>query len=130
MKRLCLLLTLLWLVGGCAYYQKQSLPQNVYSAADIASQQLTVKQQAHETKYGFRLFTIPIIMPDTIKVTDDLIERNNAMGLTDVEVEFSEFNALTVGTLGNPATFLVSMIFQIPKVKVTGTLVYGPNGKP
>jgi len=130
MKRFALALALLGLLTGCVYYQKQGLPQNVFDADDLESAALTVKQQVQQTKYGFRLFTIPIIVPDSVVMTDDLIARHNAKGLTNVEVEFSEFNAVTMGAMTNPAGFVLGMLFQIPKVKVTGALVYGPDAKP
>jgi hypothetical protein len=54
---------LLCLLAGCAYYQKQALPEKYYTAAEMEKQGLERGDYFKKTRYGFRLFTIPAKCP-------------------------------------------------------------------
>jgi hypothetical protein len=130
MKRILLPFLIVALgLAGCMYIQKQALPEKVYTEDDIQRKNLTVGDQVELTRYGFRLFTIPISVPSTTEVTDELIDRNRAKGLTDLDIEFSEFNpASSMSGFGGGRLLL--FLFQVPKVKVEGKLVYDQARKP
>lgn len=109
MKRLILVAMLVAVLSaGCAYYQKEALPHGLYTAPQMEGKNLAKGEYFVKTRYGFRLITIPISMPAPNEIIDSTISEHNAKGVTNVEVEFSEFNIL---------------LFQIPKIRVTGHLV-------
>ncbi|NLH49623.1 MAG: hypothetical protein GX444_13630 [Myxococcales bacterium] len=130
MKPLLILLLIAGLgLAGCMYVQKQALPDKLYTAEEIQNKNLTVGERVELTRYGFRLFTIPISVPSTTEVTDELINRHQAKGLTDLDIEFSEFNPAS-STPGFGAWHLLLFLFQIPKVTVEGKPVYDEPRKP
>jgi len=111
MKRLLLLaliVAILALASGCAYYQKQAAPQKLYNAAEMEKSGMARGDYFVKKEYGFRLLTIPISVPEPNRMIDGVIAEHQAKGVTNVEVEFSEFNAL---------------LFGIPKMRVTGHVV-------
>jgi hypothetical protein len=109
MKRLFLIAILVAVLSaGCAYYQKEALPHGLYTASQMEGKNLTKGDYFVKTRYGFRLITIPISMPAPNEIIDSAIADHKAKGVTNVEVEFSEFNIL---------------LFQIPKIRVTGYVV-------
>ncbi|MDP8223343.1 MAG: hypothetical protein P9L99_08290 [Candidatus Lernaella stagnicola] len=109
MKRIAMILLLaIFLVTGCAYYQKQAMPEKLYTAADMKAEGLQRDEFFTQTRYGFRLLTIPINVPEPNRMIAALIDERQARGVTNLEVEFSEFNVL---------------LFSIPKIRVTGHLV-------
>jgi len=109
MKPLLVTLALiLLLAAGCAYYQKEVIPKDLYTASQIEDNGLTVGDHIVKSKYGFRLFTIPISMPEPSEMISSSIREYHGKGVTNLEVEFSEFNCL---------------LFGIPKLKVTADIV-------
>ncbi|NLH49622.1 MAG: hypothetical protein GX444_13625 [Myxococcales bacterium] len=109
MKRLFVIAMLLAvLTAGCAYYQKEALPHGLYNASQMEAKNLAKGDYFVKTRYGFRLITIPISMPEPNEMIDTTISEHQAKGVTNVEVEFSEFNIL---------------LFQIPKMRITGYVV-------
>jgi len=118
---LCLIAVLL--VAGCSYIQKQAVPMHTYTATDIAAEGRSVGATVSETRYGFRVLTIPISIPEPVDMAETLVARHDAAGLTDLEVEMSElFAPWQIGLptdLGN----LIGLIVQVPKITVKGRLV-------
>lgn len=111
MKRLLVIVAIMMmlaLVSGCAYYQKQVMPQKQYNATEMQKSGMNRGDYFVKKEYGFRLLTIPISVPEPNRMIDAVIAEHKAQGVTNVEVEFSEFNAL---------------LFGIPKMRVTGHVV-------
>jgi hypothetical protein len=106
-----LVLGLLVLASGCAYYQKQAIPHKLYTAPDMETRGLMRGEHVIKTRYGFRLFTIPITMPEPNVMVEQAITEFRGVGITDLEIEFSEFNI---------------WLFAIPKVRITGDIVREP----
>jgi hypothetical protein len=96
------------LAAGCAYYQKQAMPKDLYTAPQMEAKGLTRGEHIVKTRYGFRLFTIPISVPEPNEMIANAIQEYKGVGITDVEVEFSEFNVF---------------LFGIPKLRVSGDIV-------
>jgi hypothetical protein len=114
MKQVLLLLGLVaLLIGpGCAYYNKQAMPEKLYTAPDMDAAGLTKDEYFVQTRYGFRLLSIPISVPEANKMISGIIAEHKAKGVTDIEIDFSEFNAF---------------IFSVPKVRVKGYVVTAPE---
>jgi len=123
MRAIIPILLLMAILACCSYIQKEAIPMHLYTAGDIQKEKLTVGETVTETRYGFRLFTIPISVPEPVEMAEDLVRKNQARGLTDLDVEFSEF--LGPSATAGPEMWaqVISLIFQIPKIEVTGRVV-------
>jgi len=109
MKRFLLLaITLMLLITACSYYQKEVIPSATYTAPSMKEQNLTTGEHVVKTRYGFRLITIPISLPSPNTMVAEAIKEHGGKGITNLDVEFSEFNIL---------------LFQIPKMTVSGDIV-------
>jgi hypothetical protein len=113
---------------GCAYYKVQCEPGAVYTAADLSDHGYQVGGRVEATEYGFRLFTIPISMPQPNDMAATLVRQKQAVGLTDLDVEFSEFNGFDLTPWGWGK--LLGFLFQVPKMTVSGRPVYKNTAKP
>ncbi|HPM77113.1 MAG TPA: hypothetical protein PK961_08485 [bacterium] len=109
MKRVLLVLVAMMLFfSACSYIQKEAIPEGLYTAPQMKADQLQRGDHVILTRYGFRLFTIPISLPQPNTMINTAIQDNQGKGITNLDVEFSEFNIL---------------IFQIPKIRIEGDIV-------
>jgi len=109
MKRFVFLAMILLLAAvSCSYIQKEAVPEGLYTAPSMTTQNLHKSQHVVLTDYGFRLFTIPISIPDPNAMVADAVRANGGRGVTNLDVEFSEFNIL---------------LFQIPKMRIECDIV-------
>jgi uncharacterized protein YceK len=108
MRWLLIALLAVALLSGCAYYQKQVAPQNFYTAPQMEAKGLKISNHVVKSRYGFRLLTIPISVPEPNEMIESAIRETGGKGITNLDVEFSEFNIF---------------LFGIPKMRVTGDVV-------
>jgi len=109
MKKLLLpALVLLLVLSACSYMQKEVVPEGLYTAPQMTAADLQKASHVEVSRYGFRLLTIPISMPDPNAMIADAIRTQEGQGITNLEVEFSEFNII---------------LFQIPKIRIIGDIV-------
>jgi hypothetical protein len=128
MRGVVAVFALLLAAPACSYYGLQTMPADVYTASDLAGGAYRVGEPIRVSRYGFRLFTIPISVPDPLPMMAARIRQNHAVGLTDVDVDFSEFGGggqLPLGWGG-----ILEFLFQVPKVTVTARLVYKNDAAP
>lgn len=122
-KFLLLLISLAILPGGCTYIQKEAIPTHLYTKSEIQNEGARTGEQVTATRYGIRIFTIPLTIPQPNEMVDELVLANNAKGIADLDVEMSELFSPMVFAPANPWASVIGLIIQIPKVKVTGRVV-------
>ncbi|HPQ68986.1 MAG TPA: hypothetical protein PKW95_07640 [bacterium] len=122
-KSIPLLIVALFMLGGCAYISKEAVPTSLYTRADMQREGAQAGQVVTSTRYGVRLFTIPLTVPQPNEMVDELVRTNNAKGITDLDVEMSELFSPIMVAPANPWATVIGLIIQIPKVKVTGRVV-------
>jgi len=122
-KSILLLIALALLLGGCSYISKEAVPTHLYTRADLQREGAQPDQVVTPTRYGVRLFTIPLTVPQPNEMVDELVRTNNAKGIADLDVEMSELFSPFMVAPANPWATVIGLIIQIPKVKVTGRVV-------
>jgi hypothetical protein len=101
-------LALMIFATSCSYGWRSVVPERLYTSADMQAQGMERFAHREATKHGFRLCYITLSAPKPLDMVDALIVANRAEGVTNLDVESSEFNAY---------------LFQIPRVVVRADLV-------
>jgi hypothetical protein len=102
------------LCSTCVYVSREAIPERIYNAATLHQTGMEKFTHREMSNYGFRLLFIPISIPSPLKMTDAMIVESGAVGVTNLDVEYSEFNVF---------------FFQIPKVTVRADMVREKEGQ-
>ena len=101
--RLVLVLSLLSLLSGCAYYSKMAVP-----GEPAQEGKYEILEHIKKSVTGTRFLTIPVNIPSSAQIIKEEIARLDGDGIINLETTFSEFNFF---------------LFSFPIVEVEGDVV-------